>query len=533
MGIKKSELKQQYWEYLIPVFAVTSLLISCVIVSSKKFFWNDELLSFYLLNDRSLPHMLVAWSDKFNQAPPFYFIIGWLWDKVFGSTELSLRLFSSLSIGLAFIVIWSVLRRTYDFWATSIGTLSVFCLSELVLYHNAELRMYGLFTVVCALGLFQFDTLNREQKYSWRFLAINSLIHSAIVLTHLYGVFYSAAILVSFILRDTYFNIFRRNVYLSVLAGWAILIPLIPLIINQSNNSAKWFSRFSLSQTINLLTPFSRLSSFILSLLIISAFLHIANSINERTSEIPPSSQAKPTSEISLLIFAASFISVPIGAWIITATLKPILNDRYIIPTITLSWPILLSYLICRVVPAPTNSRKFDNLTQRIIVLSSNFRAITLSVLTVFLLAHPISYAKKNADYLQRPGGNDASYGYIELPIAMEAGHDFLPRFYYSSKPSRYFHILDWETAVNNIGSAYATGDYVHLQALSKNYPFIQSVQSRDFLRKYDRFLVLNEQDQKWFEVRVANNPDYQTKQLGSEQGANGLLELFLVERRK
>src|SRR6478672_13132882 len=99
MGIKKSELKQQYWEYLIPVFAVTSLLISCVIVSSKKFFWNDELLSFYLLNDRSLPHMLVAWSDKFNQAPPFYFIIGWLWDKVFGSTELSLRLFSSLSIG--------------------------------------------------------------------------------------------------------------------------------------------------------------------------------------------------------------------------------------------------------------------------------------------------------------------------------------------------------------------------------------------------------------------------------------------------
>jgi len=35
---------------------------------------------------------------------------------------------------------------------------------------------------------------------------------------------------------------------------WAVLIPLAPLIINQSNNSAKWFSRFSLSKTLNLLT---------------------------------------------------------------------------------------------------------------------------------------------------------------------------------------------------------------------------------------------------------------------------------------
>jgi hypothetical protein len=42
MSIKKNVLKQQYWEYLIPALAVTSLLILYIIISSKKIFRNEE-----------------------------------------------------------------------------------------------------------------------------------------------------------------------------------------------------------------------------------------------------------------------------------------------------------------------------------------------------------------------------------------------------------------------------------------------------------------------------------------------------------
>lgn len=532
MGINKRIFNQKYWEYLIPALAVTSLLISCVIVSSKKFFWNDELLSFYLLNDRSLPHMLVAWSDKFNQAPPLYFITGWIWDKIFGSNELSLRLFSSVTIGIACIVIWTVLRRTYDFWSTTVGTLSVFCLSQLVLYHNAELRMYGLFTAVCALGLFQYDSLNRQQECSRKSLLINSLIHCSIVLTHLYGVFYSAALLISFIIRDRYFKVFRISVYLSVSAGWIILLPLAPLIINQSNNSAQWFYAYRLSEAINLLTPFPKFTWFILALLMLSALLNI---LQLPKTEVPVNSLGNQFNqgEISLLILSAFFLLVPMVAWVITVTLKPLLNDRYILPTITICWSILITYLLSRIVP---NSQPIISVVRsrsKTRFSHLNLRVIALAALTLTLILHPIYYAKKFSQYSQKPGANDLNYGYSELPIAMEAGHDFLPRFYYSSKPSRYFHILDWETAVNNVTSAYATGDYVHLNAISTHYPFIQSVQNKDFLEKYDRFLVLNEEDQKWFEKRIQNNPNYQIKKLGTEQGANSLLTMFLVESQK
>ena len=527
MDIKKGMLKRQYWEYLVPTLAVISLLISCIIVSSKKFFWNDELLSFYLLNDYSFLHMLVAWSGKFNQAPPLYFVLGWLWDKAFGSTELPLRLFSSITIGLSCFIVWFVLRRTYDFWSTTVGTLSVFCLSELVLYHNAELRMYGLFTVVCTFGLLQFDSVNSRQKCSWRFLLINSLVHCLIVLTHLYGVFYSTAILFAFLLRDWYVGVFRRNVYLSVLLGWTVLIPLAPLIVNQSNNSAKWFLTFTLSETINLLTPFNNFTWFILALLLIAALLTSIASENKGVAQTVSGELFEQRNEVALLILAISFMTVPLIAWIITVTIKPLLNDRYILPTITISWPILLAYLMSRIIPE-SRHRSIKGIIGEKFPFSFSLRSLILSALTLVIILHPLQYGKRYSEYSQKPGGNDSKYGHLDLPIAMEAGHDFLPRFYYSAKPSRYFHILDWETAVKNVGSAYATGDYVHLNALSQNYPFIQSVQSADFLKRYDRFLVMNEEDQKWFESRVQNNSKYRIQKLGVEEGANAPLTVFL-----
>lgn len=527
---KKVSIRNK-WEYLVPLLATASLLISCTIVSSKKFFWNDELLSFYLLSDPSFTHMMVAWGDKFNQAPPLYFMLGWLWAKVFNATELSLRLFSSLAICLAFTLVWITLRRTYNFWAASIGTLSVFCLSELILYHNAELRMYGLFSAVCAFGLLQFDVINRRQKCSSKVLATNTLIHATIVLTHLYGVLYSGAILCAFVIRDRYFKVFRANVYLSVIIGWLFLIPFIGSILNQADNSAKWFSTVSGSELLNYFIFSTRFPFLILGLLLVSVVLYINQSPDRQKFETS-NDNSYLISEISLLILAGTFMAVPILAWIITITIKPMLNSRYILPTITISWSIILAYLSSRILPNFSLSQ-INSERLRAKNLLKNKQSLIFLILTVSLLIHPIYYAKKVGYYSQKPGINDDRYGYIELPIAMEAGHDFLTRFHYSPNRNRYFHILDWETALNNTSSSFATGDYKHLEALKRNYPFLNSIQSKEFIDKYDRFLVLNEEEQKWFETRIKNNPKYKVKLLGTTEGAWGPLDVLLVESKK
>jgi hypothetical protein len=474
--------------------------------------------------------MMVAWGDKFNVTPPLYFMLGWLWTKVFAPTELSLRLFSSLAICVSFTIVWITLRRTYNFWSASIGTLSVFCLSELIFYHNAEVRMYGLFSAVCALGFLQFDVINRRQKCSWGVLVTNTLIHGAIVLTHVYGVFYSGAILAAFVLRDRLLKVFRVNVYLSVALGWLFLIPFIGSILNQADNSAKWWTDFNVSEFLNLIMFSRRFPILVLALLIVSVFLYISQFVGQDELQTHRDTR-HPTAEISLLIFAGVFMAIPVFAWIISKTIRPMLVDRYIIPTIAVSWPILIAYLSSRIFPNLTGRKSLERSSLTNLLLAHT-RKLAQLLLIAILLIYPI-YRANRIGHSRRPGATDDRYGYIELPIAMEAGHDFLPRFHYSPEPNRYFHILDWETAIKNTGSAFATGDYTHLEALKRNYPFINSIQSEEFLAKFDRFLVLNEKDQKWFEWRIENNSRYKIKPLGTvKDGAYGPLGLFLVEAR-
>lgn len=513
-------------EYLIPLLAVLSLTISSILVSQRKFFWNDELLSFFLITDPSFTHLLGAWADTFNQSPPLYFFLGWFWAKIFGASEMSLRLFSSLTISLALIFVWLTIRRTYNFWATSLATLTVFCLSDVILYHNAETRMYGLFLMVCAIAFYQFDYLNSQAKFSRKSLLINTLIHSSIVLTHLYGLFYSTATLVSFIICDLMNKKWRSPVYLSVIAGWLILIPLIPLLIQQSDNKAKWFSTISRQTFFSYFVLHPNLYLLLLGFTIISAILFILSYLQNQEL-VNPNDLPNKTNEVFLLIFSSAFFAVPLFTWFITLTIKPILNERYIIPTIGISFSILFAYLLSRLFPDNINPKKNYKL------FSLNFRGVILSTIIILLLRSPIAYSQA-IQQEEKPGINDDKYGYLNLPIAMEAGHDFLPRFHYANNSDRYFHILDWETAVKNTDSAFATGDYTHLSALKRQYPEINTIESEKFLEKHDRFLVFNENDQKWFEWRIQNSDQYKTQLLGADKhGTWGDLKLFLVEKVK
>ncbi len=138
MIFDSKRLKYSKWEYVLPILACVCLVISCLIISYRKYYWNDELYSYDFVSDHSFSNMLRAFHDKINNSHILYFVVGWIWDKVFGSTEVSLRLFSSIALCLALVLVWVTLRRTYGFWATSIGTLAVFCTSPIILIQNAE-----------------------------------------------------------------------------------------------------------------------------------------------------------------------------------------------------------------------------------------------------------------------------------------------------------------------------------------------------------------------------------------------------------
>jgi Dolichyl-phosphate-mannose-protein mannosyltransferase len=543
MTFAKKLLTPNKWEYVVPALAVASLLISCILVSEKKFFWNDELYSYYLLADRSFTHMLGAFHDKINNTPPLYFILGWLWARAFGSTELSLRLFSSLGMCIACVTVWVTLRRTYNFWSASIGTLSVFCTSELILSQNAEARMYGLFMAVCSFALLLFDINNSSSKSSRWIICSNACIHAAMVHTHLFGLFYSGAILCSHIVIDRYLKIFRPKLYLSIVLSWISLILYIPSFLNQADagNPRTWIPIPVLKDLIDLLifTPSSFLKLVILPLLILVSGLSIIFYKTEepQTSEQERQNQQNLDAEKHILIFSYAFIVVPVLIWIISRTVKPIFIDRYMIPS-TISWSILLSYLCSRIV---------YNIAINFLAIAQ--KVILLLALTAVLLVYPITYAN-SLPKAQLPGLNDNKYGHKDLPIVVQSSHDFLQRLQYSPYRNRYFFILDWQAAVDSSSGLFPTQEYKHLKALKRNYPelFQNITKSGNFINKYQRFLVLDDVNYtkkckieprweniscpRWLEMRILNNPTYKVKALGKiEFKKNQMLLIEKIEK--
>jgi hypothetical protein len=524
-------------EYLIPGLITVMLIASCIIYSPKKFFWNDELFSYYFLSDPSFTHMWAAFHDKLNNTPPVYFFLGWGWSRLFGASELSLRLFSSLGICVACWFTWITLRRTFRFWPTSMAVLIIFCLSTLVLSQNAEARMYGLYLAVSAAGIWLYDLIGSRKQLSWELLLLNAFIHAAIVNTHLFGCLYSGAILLAFILNDWQTKQFRWKLYASVLLGWATFLLYIPALLIQADagNPRTWMTVPKLRYVLDVLCFTAFTYDFISKTVLLKAAALLGIALIPGILFIwgkPAIAEAeKDTTDATmhyqaagrLLLLAYLFLVVPIAMWIFSLTIRPAFWDRYLLPSV-LAWPILFASLFSLL---SINLFNFHSILKKLgiypFVYSTTF-SILLVILSGILLILPV-YDSVKAYPKQMPGENDYQAGYEHLPIVVLFSHDFLERMYYSPQKERYHMVLDWEVAVDSTSGLIAPQFHKHLEAWKRNYPavFGQNIShTEEFLSKHSQFLVLgfswqcdpeeklkNGFCERWLNMRLANNPHY------------------------
>jgi hypothetical protein len=517
------------WEYIAPLLGSASLVLSCVGVSSKKYFWNDELLSYFLLADPSFQHMMAALGDTINNAPPLYFALGWIWTKLFSSSELSLRLFSSLGICAALVITWLNLRRTYSFWPVSIATLSVFCLSGIILQQNAEARYYGLFLAVSALALYDYGRLSSATSDARRFSPATVVTHALMVYTHPFGFLYSGVILLALILHDRWVGIARPSVYLSVLVGWLSFLLWLGPFLNQTalGRPRSWIPPATLRDVIDALT----LPRDLFLLLLPLSILIFWRSTSDRSSSTPRLGLS--SGESSLLLVAYGFLGVPLLTWLLSVIFQPLFVARYLMPTL-LGWCTVLAALLARLplpagVPADTFRPPFRVLRATPVLI--------LTVLTATMLLAPLQFARGFPRTELTPLGGEQQAG-AGLPIAFEFSQTFLQRFHYSRDRDRYVFILDSDAALDGHSGLFSPGEYKTMEALRRNYPALfrdRIVDGADFLRRHRRFLVLdygagctssNVVCPQWFELRIAKNEKYSARRLGSVDG----MDLVLVE---
>jgi hypothetical protein len=469
--------------WLPPAMLAVSLLLSCVLMSRKKYYWNDELYSWLFLSDPSFFHMMGAFHAPINNTPGLYFMLGWPWARLFGAGELSLRLFSSLAMAAAAFLAWAALRKAFHHWAATLGTLSVFGMSWVVLEQNAEARMYGLYLAAAAWCLLLYM---RTEEGSTRW-APHFAAHAALAHVHLFGAFYSAAFLFAMLLRDGLWRgRWQPRLYLAIIAAWASIALYLPAFFQQAQAGAvrAWIPWPRLGDLWGLLSLDDGALGGLIALLVLlvaAAGARVVASVAPPPEKMTASGRAR---SLSLLLLAFALLAVPVVTWAISRTMKPILIDRYVLPS-ALAWCILSAYLVDRLWPAPGEGWR---------------RAVDLGLrgaLIVFFTLQPLWYAHRFHQQTM-PGADDEKFGHGELPIVSQTGSQFLMRQYYAPRPERYFFVLDEEAALAEESGQYGPQEHRHMEAIRRHYAHVfkgRIMDGDDFLREHREFLIVDYPD--------------------------------------
>lgn len=514
-------------QWCLPVLLSAVLLISCAWVSSKKPFWTDELACFYLAQDPSFGHMVTALAGGADVVPPLYYVSLWSWARVGGASELSLRLHSWFWFSVAFVLIWTVLRRRYGYWPASVGCLAAFCFSRLVLYQNSEARFYAVFSAVVGFGIWVFDRFYESERVRLRQGALIALAHASIVYAHVFGALYSGVLLLAWILADLWQRRWRPSIYASVVIGWLAFLPWLPIFRGQMEvfHHESWIPVPSAN---DLLDSFAHKINIPLALIIILGFVlrYRRKAADKTLARLSPPQEALGVLGTTLIVL------VPIALWVFSRVFRSIFWDRYMIPS-TFGWAILLS-LICERLGLGTEETGKPSPAFATGTFDGR-RHMMLRLLAATFLVFPLLYAWLHPAS-PRPNAERLPPGLEGLPVVLDTPHAFLPRTHYLGTNSNYYFILDWEAATDLRSYRGAGVNQLIVDSLRRYYPLPHAVSTADFLSQHPRFLFFDQHISAWFDLRIRQNGQYKLTLIPRDTPGmflvdDGEMQVWLVER--
>lgn len=499
-----ADTRHKWLEYLPLLLALVALLCALLIINSKKLYWFDEAYTAKVLSSGSFSTVWNVITDDYDVVPPFYYFVGFAWTRIAGTSDLSLRLFTSLGIMVSLAVVWFMLRRTYGMWPSSAGAFGVLLLSYQVLRQNAEARFYGLYMALVALALFSYDEFARQERPSaWLYFA-TAVLHGALVTTHTGGFFYSGVILLSLLITDWRAGRFRLKAYLPIVMGWMVFVPWLSVFLRQIRGVRDYTWILPPTLTDLFVTYLVGLSIAIVPVLVLLLLLlwtilqRVKN--EDRANQHVPAKVQLPG--YHLLVVALFFAAMPLIFWIVSNTLVSFYVERYMLPSL-LGYSILLTMICYRL-------KWFTSVEGTSVgpkALSTTVDIAIIVLVAVSIISPLASALVRGTDPL--PDELIGPYDHSDLPIVVEDPLSYLSQIRYASHPERYVYVADHEAVYDGRSKINDRAVEALLLGLQRHYPDLNIVSTSDFLATQDRFLVLDWNESSWAELRVKENENY------------------------
>lgn len=210
-------------------------------------FWDDEAVTVGTVLAPSLWSTL-GHIPSSEASPPLYYVLAWLWTKVFGHGEVGIRSLSAV-LGTATIpVVWWA-GRTLVSRPVGLAAAALVAASPEMVWYSQEARGYALLVLLCAISLGCMAEVLRSG--SRRMLAGWAIASGLAIATHYFGAFVAIpeAIALLWLVPEL-----RRRVLVATAAVGAVGAALLPLAIHQAGYGHDvWIKYLPLSQRLGQL----------------------------------------------------------------------------------------------------------------------------------------------------------------------------------------------------------------------------------------------------------------------------------------
>jgi hypothetical protein len=206
--------------------------------ASSKLFWFDELFSWYIAKLPSLSEIWKALYEGIDSNPPLHYFLIRASHWVFGTGELATRLPFILGFWLALLFLFLFITKRCGSFMAYLAVVFL-CLSSSYEY-AFEARPYALVLACCGASIYCWG-LAIEGRF--RKLALIGLSLSLNVA--LFSNYYAVLLFPPLIIGEGYRSFQSRRVdwsiWISMVAGGAVFIPLVPMMLNYRREYSEFF----------------------------------------------------------------------------------------------------------------------------------------------------------------------------------------------------------------------------------------------------------------------------------------------------
>jgi mannosyltransferase len=231
--------------WILAVLIAIGAILRFGTISSQSY-WLDEATT---VHEMQLGFGALLHQVHVNETtPPLYFVLAWLWAKVFGPNEAGLRSLSAL-LGTAAIPTAYLCGRELVSRAAGLVAAGLAALSPFMIWYSQEARSYMLFAVLCGLSFLFFARTRRDP--SRRNMVWWAVTSAAAILTHFFAAFLIAPEGIWLLLSvrkgppDP-----RRSMLAAAGAVAAVQVAVLPLAIGDTSHPLSWIKAFPLSVRI-------------------------------------------------------------------------------------------------------------------------------------------------------------------------------------------------------------------------------------------------------------------------------------------